>query len=201
MYYLNYGLSDWHTGLIPRSSTFGINKENESVMIRIYTDIEEDCTYTLDFRCQGNIWYSVMATGDGYLYYTLTSTDLAHKYLDIQLVGTYSDGTVMKTPIADRITVKAGINATATADDEDATAFTEALESYATYLTQAIESATTAQTYAEQAQSYAESIDTDLTTLETTVSGLVTDVSALATTVSALASSSTTTYSYVVGVN
>ncbi len=84
-------------------------------------------SYTLDFKSAGTKWYRLMAKGDGYLFYTLQAEDMKRRSFNIQLVATYADGTVKKTPIYKGYDILASINATDSAGDKDASSFKEAL--------------------------------------------------------------------------
>lgn len=130
MYTLEFTVEDWHEGIKAKEGNpkiYGINCENLADQIRIYLDLEENVSYTLDFKSAGTKWYRLMAKGDGYLFYTLQAEDMKRRSFNIQLVATYADGTVKKTPIYKGYDILASINATDSAGDKDASSFKEAL--------------------------------------------------------------------------
>lgn len=130
MYTLDFTVSDWHEGLVANLDNpkiYGVNRENLSNQIRIYLDLEENVSYTLDFKSAGSKWYRLMAKGDGYLFYTLQAEDMKRRSFNIQLVATYADGQVKKTPIYKGYDILASINATDSANGKDASSFKEAL--------------------------------------------------------------------------
>ena len=130
MYTLDFTVSDWHEGLVANLDNpkiYGVNRENLSNQIRIYLDLEENVSYTLDFKSAGSKWFRLMAKGDGYLFYTLQAEDMKRRSFNIQLVATYADGQVKKTPIYKGYDILASINATDSANDKDASSFKEAL--------------------------------------------------------------------------
>lgn len=130
MYTLDFTVSDWHEGLVANLDNpkiYGINRENLSNQIRIYLDLEENVSYTLDFKSAGSKWFRLMAKGDGYLFYTLQAEDMKRRNFNIQLVATYADGQVKKTPIYKGYDILQSINATDSANDKDASSFKEAL--------------------------------------------------------------------------
>jgi hypothetical protein len=130
MYTLDFTVSDWHEGLVANLDNpkiYGVNRENLSNQIRIYLDLEENVSYTLDFKSAGSKWYRLMAKGDGYLFYTLQAEDMKRRNFNIQLVATYADGQVKKTPIYKGYDILQSINATDSANDKDASSFKEAL--------------------------------------------------------------------------
>ena len=130
MYTLDFTVNDWHEGLVANLDNpkiYGVNRENLSDQIRIYLDLEENVSYTLDFKSAGTKWFRLMAKGDGYLFYTLQAEDMKRRSFNIQLVATYADGQVKKTPIYKGYDILASINATDSANDKDASSFKEAL--------------------------------------------------------------------------
>ena len=130
MYTLDFTVSDWHEGLVANLDNpkiYGVNRENLSNQIRIYLDLEENVSYTLDFKSAGSKWFRLMAKGDGYLFYTLQAEDMKRRNFNIQLVATYADGQVKKTPIYKGYDILQSINATDSANDKDASSFKEAL--------------------------------------------------------------------------
>ena len=130
MYTLDFTVNDWHEGLVANLDNpkiYGVNRENLSDQIRIYLDLEENASYTLDFKSAGSKWFRLMAKGDGYLFYTLQAEDMKRRSFNIQLVATYADGQVKKTPIYKGYDILASINATDSANDKDASSFKEAL--------------------------------------------------------------------------
>lgn len=130
MYILNFTLHDWHKGLEAGEDNpeiYGIAQEHLSEQIRIYLDLEDNVTYTLDFKSAGRKWFRVMGKGEGYLYYTLQADDMKRKYFDMQLVATYEDGSVKKTPVYRGGNILSGINATDFANNKEAAAFREIL--------------------------------------------------------------------------
>lgn len=139
MYILNFTMHDWHEGLEPSPDNpkiYGIARENLSEQIRIYLDLEENVTYTLDFKSAGRKWYRMMAQGEGYLYYTLQADDMKRTYFDIQLVATYADGSVKKTPVYRGGNILAGINATDFANNKEAATFREILIEFSRRITE-----------------------------------------------------------------
>ncbi len=130
MYTLEFTVEDWHEGIKAKEGNpkiYGIGRENLADQIRIYLELEENVSYTLDFKSAGTKWYRLMAKGDGYLFYTLQAEDMKRRSFNIQLVATYADGTVKKTPIYKGYDILASINATDSAGDKDASSFKEAL--------------------------------------------------------------------------
>ena len=139
MYYLDFKLADWHEGLIFTGSSEEtlVNQEHNTTQIRIYTDFnprEQETAYTLDFKNPyGKRWYRLLAAAEDHLYYTLTADDLKPSRLDIQLIGTSEDGTVVKTPVYRGYDILPSINATSEGRDSDASAFKEALVELASW--------------------------------------------------------------------
>lgn len=134
MYYLDFKLADWHEGLIFTGSSeavLAINQEHQTTQIRIYTDFnprEQETAYTLDFKTPyGKRWNRLLAASEDHLYYTMATDDLKASRLDIQLIGTKKDGTVIKTPIYRDLDILPSINATSEGTDSEASMFKEAL--------------------------------------------------------------------------
>ena len=134
MYYLDFKLADWHEGLIFAGSSeavLAINQEHQTTQIRIYTDFnprEQETAYTLDFKTPyGKRWNRLLAASEDHLYYTMATDDLKASRLDIQLIGTEKDGTVIKTPIYRDLDILPSINATSEGTDSEASMFKEAL--------------------------------------------------------------------------
>lgn len=157
MYSINFSLTDWHEGLVYTGTSLVVEAENKASQIVISVTDPTECAYTLDFKSGSKKWYRVMAAGDSVITYTLTAADLESAgSLFIQLTGTYPDGRVVKTPITKAVMIMHAIAAAEEGGEAEASAFTEALESYAAKLAQAGSYAAQATTAAEEAKASAE---------------------------------------------
>ena len=157
MYSINFSLTDWHEGLVYTGTSLAVEAENQASKIVISVTDPTECAYTLDFKSGSKKWYRVMAAGDSVITYTLTAADLESAgSLFIQLTGTYPDGRVVKTPITKAAMITHAIAAAEEGGEAEASAFTEALESYAAKLAQAGSYAAQATTAAEEAKASAE---------------------------------------------